>query len=139
MLRTTPFLLFDGDCAEAMTFYRESLGGELTLTKLGDTAMKDMFPKEKWDRIINAKLKRGPIEISAADWMASPQYEPRHGNTAAIFVLGEGYDELRAVFDKLAEGAQKDRFQDLHDLPFGTYGQLCDKYNVHWKFKGDKR
>ncbi len=30
MLHSTPFLLFDGDCAEAMTFYRECLGGELT-------------------------------------------------------------------------------------------------------------
>ena len=49
MLRTTPFLLFDGNCAEAMRFYHACLGGELTLTKLGDTSMKDMFPPEKKD------------------------------------------------------------------------------------------
>jgi PhnB protein len=41
MLRCTPFLLFDGNCAEAMTFYHKCLGGELTLTKLGDSPMKD--------------------------------------------------------------------------------------------------
>jgi len=34
MLRATPFLFFDGNCAEAMTFYQKCLGGELTLTKL---------------------------------------------------------------------------------------------------------
>ena len=45
MLQTTPFLLFDGNCAEAMTFYQKCLGGELNLTKLGDTPMKDMFQK----------------------------------------------------------------------------------------------
>lgn len=56
MLHATPFLLFDGNCAEAMTFYHECLGGELTLTKLGDTPMKDMLPSEKHDRIINAYL-----------------------------------------------------------------------------------
>ena len=72
MLHTTPFLLFDGNCAEAMSFYHECLGGELTLTKLGDTPMKDMFPKEKHVRLINAHLKSGAIEISATDWMASP-------------------------------------------------------------------
>jgi uncharacterized glyoxalase superfamily protein PhnB len=33
MLECTPFLLFDGNCAEAMTFYHQCLGGELTLTK----------------------------------------------------------------------------------------------------------
>lgn len=138
MLRCTPFLLFDGNCAEAMTFYHKCLGGELTLTKLGDTPMKDTLPPEKHERLINANLKAGDIEISATDWMASPQYEPVQGDTTAIFIIGEGYDELKAVFDKLAEGAEKDRFQELHDLPFGTYGQFTDKFGVHWIFKGDK-
>jgi PhnB protein len=139
MLRATPFLLFDGNCAEAMRFYHECLGGELSLTKLGDTPMKDLFPPEKHGRLINANLKSGDIEISATDWMASPDLEPIQGNTFAIFVIGQGYDELKTVFDKLAEGAQEDRFQDLHDLPFGTYGQFYDRYGVQWIFKGDKQ
>jgi PhnB protein len=139
MLRSSPFLLFDGNCAEAMTFYQACLGGELTLTKLGDTPMKESFAPEKHERIINAHLKSGSIELSATDWMAAPAYEPRYGDIFAIFVLGDGYDELKAVFDKLSEGAQADRFQDLHDLPFGTYGQFFDKYGYQWIFKGDKR
>ena len=139
MLRCEPFLLFDGNCQEAMTFYHSCLGGELTLSKLGDTPMKDMFPKEKWERLINAHLKSGNIEISATDWMASPQYEPHPGDTTAIFIIGEGYDELKALFDKLSAGAEKEKFQDLHDLPFGTYGQFTDKFGVHWIFKGDKK
>lgn len=32
---TSSFLLFDGNCAEAMTFYRDRLGGDLMLTRLG--------------------------------------------------------------------------------------------------------
>lgn len=139
MLRCTPFLLFDGNCAEAMTFYHQCLGGELTLTKLGDTPMKDQFPPEKHGRIINAHLKSGAIELSATDWMASPDYDPQYGNIFAIFMLGEGYDELKAVFDKLSAGAQTDRFQELHDMPFGVYGQLFDKYGYQWIFRGDRR
>lgn len=138
MLRCTPFLLFDGNCAEAMTFYHQCLGGELTLTRLADTPMRDQFPPEKHSRLINAHLKSGDIEISATDWMAAPAYEPKQGNTFAIFVIGEGYEELKAVFDKLAEGAEKDRLQDLHDMPFGTYGQFYDRYGVQWIFMGDR-
>ena len=134
MLHTTPFLLFDGNCAEAMTFYHQCLGGELTLTKLGDSPMKDQLPPEKHSRLINAHLKSGDIDISATDWMASPAFEPVLGNMSAIFVVGEGYDELKAVFDKLADGADKQRFQELHDLPIGTYGQFYDKYGVQWIF-----
>lgn len=139
MLHCTPFLLFDGNCAEAMTFYHKCLGGELTLTKLGDTPMKDQFPKEKHNRIINAHLKSGEMDISATDWMASPAFNPILGNMSAIFVIGGTYGELKTVFDKLKEGADKERFQDLHDMPFGTYGQFYDKYGVQWIFKGEKK
>ena len=139
MLYCTPFLLFDGNCAEAMTFYHQCLGGELTLTKLADTPMKDMFPPEKHNRLINANLKSDGVEISATDWMAAPMRLPKQGNTMSIFLVGQGYDELRKVFDKLSEGANKDNFQDLHDLPFGTYGQFTDRFGIPWIFKGDKK
>ncbi|HEY4100442.1 MAG TPA: VOC family protein [Gemmatimonadales bacterium] len=139
MLRCAPFLLFDGNCAEAMTFYHQSLGGELILTKVGDTPMKTQFPAEKHQRIINAQLKSGAIEIVATDWMASPSFDPVQGNTFAIFVIGGGYDELRVVFDRLAVGAEKERFQELHAMPFGTYGQFYDRFGVQWIFKGDPR
>lgn len=46
MLNLAPFLLFDGDCAEAMAFYQSCLGGELTVTKVGDTPMKTQMPPE---------------------------------------------------------------------------------------------
>ena len=139
MLNCTPFLLFDGNCAEAMNFYQKCFDGDLTLTKLGDTSMKAQFPPEKHNRIINANLKSGTIDISAADWMASPDYEPVQGNMYAIFVTGETYDELKKVFDKLKYRAKRDWFQDLHDMPFGTYGQFYDRYGVQWIFKGDNK
>lgn len=139
MINITPFLLFDGNCAEAMTFYHRCLGGELTLTRLGDSPMKDLLPPEKHDRLINAHLKSGAIELSATDWMASPAFDPILGNMSAIFVVSDNYDELKAVFDRLADGADRERFQELHDLPFGTYGQFYDRYGVQWIFKGDKK
>lgn len=139
MLRSIPFLLFDGQCAEAMSFYQKCLGGSLTVTKLGDSPMKDMLPPEKHGRTINAHLRSDAIEISASDWMASPAFNPIQGNMSAIFVLGGAYEELKAVFDKLAQGAQKDRFQELHNMPIGTYGQFYDRYGVQWIFKGDAR
>jgi PhnB protein len=136
MLRCTPFLLFDGNCAEAMRFYHQCLGGDLVLTRLGDTPMKDHFPPEKHERIINAHLKSGPLEISATDWMASPAFAPKLGNMSALFITGTNGAELKAVFDRLAVGAEPERFQDLHAMPFGTYGQFYDKYGMQWIFRG---
>jgi PhnB protein len=120
-----------------MTFYHECLGGELTLTRLGDTPMKDQFPPEKHNRLINAHLKSGDIELSATDWRASPEFDPVQGNTYAIFVIGNTYDELKPIFDKLRDGDNNTRLQELHKMPFGTYGQFYDKFGVQWIFKGD--
>lgn len=136
MLRCTPFLLFDGNCAEAMSFYHGCLGGSLVLTRLGDTPMKEQFPPEKHSRIINAHLTSGLIEISATDWMASPVFEPKRGNMSALFIIGTDATELKAVFDKLAVGAEQERFQELHAMPFGTYGQFYDKFGMQWIFRG---
>ena len=101
--------------------------------------MKAQCPEEKHDRIINAQLKSGDIEISATDWMASPLLDPIQGNTFAVFIMGSYFDELKTVFDKLSKGADKNRFQELHDMPFGIYGQFYDKYGVQWIFVGEKK
>ncbi len=137
MLRCTPFLLFDGNCAEAMTFYHQCLGGILVLTKLGETPMKAAFPPAKHDRIIHANLQTGSIEISATDWMAAPALDPKLGNMSAVFVTGTEVRELRSAFANVANGAQKQSFQDLHEMPFGLYGQFYDRYGVQWIFRSE--
>ena len=131
-----PFLLFDGYCTEAMAFYQTCLGGELTITKVGDTPMKDQFPPERHSQVAYAHLKSGSIEFSATDWQ-HPTRRPNPGNTVAMYLNGGTYEQLREVFDKLAVGADPQLLDDLRDLPIGTYGHLADKFGVHWFFRGE--
>jgi PhnB protein len=130
-----PFLLFEGNCAEAMSFYQSCLGGELSITKVSDMPMP--APVEQQNKVAFASLKNGILEISATDWR-HPTRMPKQGNTVALFISGGSYDELRVIFDNLAEGASKELLDDLKQLPFGTYGHLADKFGVHWFFQGDK-
>ena len=140
MLQSTPFLLFDGNCAEAMTFYQSCFGGDISLIRTGDTPMKNQFPPEKHNKIINAHLKSGAVEFSATDWHAD-YLQPKPGNTFSIFITGDSVDELKTLFDKLGEGADKDTrtYMELRDMPFGTYGQFTDKFGVSWIFRGPKK
>jgi PhnB protein len=138
LINLTPFLLFDGNCAEAMAFYQSCLGGDLTITKLGDTPMKDHMPPEKHHKVTYAHLKSGVIEFSATDWL-HPRQTPKQGNTVAMYVNGGTYKELRAIFDKLAVGSDNELLDELRDMPFGTYGHLADKFGVHWFFQGEKK
>jgi PhnB protein len=137
-MNLTPFLLFDGYCAEAMAFYQSCLGGELTMTKLGDTPMKSQMPSELHGKVAFAHLKSGAVEFSATDWMHATQ-RPKQGNTVAMYLNGGTYTELRAIFDVLAAGADPELLEDLQDMPFGSYGHLADKYGIHWFFQGEKK
>ena len=138
MMNVMPFLLFDGNCAEAMEFYSDCLGGELALTKLGDTPMKDQMPVEKHGRITYAHLKSGAIEISATDWL-HPTEIPKQGNTVAMYVSGAAFVELKTIFDRLSVGADKESLVELRDMPFGSYGRLTDRYGLGWFFRGEKQ
>jgi PhnB protein len=138
MTHVTPFLLFRGDCAQAMEFYRSCLGGGLSITRLGDTPMKADMPDEQMDKIVNAVLRSGDIVITATDWLHRTRM-PKEGNMVGIYLTDVPYDELRGVFDKLSVGADPDRLDDLRDMPFGVYGHLVDKYGVQWFFRGEPR
>jgi PhnB protein len=138
MINLTPFLLFDGNCAEAMKFYQACFGGELTLTKVSDMPNKDQFPPEHQHKIANSHLKSDAIEFTATDWMHLKRV-PKQGNMVCMYINGGKYSELKAIFDKLAPGADKALLDDLRDLPFGSYGHLADKYGVHWFFQGEKK
>jgi PhnB protein len=138
MISLTPFLLFENDtCAEAMAFYQSCLGGELTSTRVGDMPTRDQVPPELHHKVAHAHLKSGAIEFSATDWQHLIR-TTKQGNTVALYINGGTYSQLREIFDQLAAGADTDLLDDLHDLPFGTYGHLEDKYGVHWFFQGGK-
>ena len=135
IVNLSPFLLFEGNCAEAMAFYQSCLGGDVTITRVGDTPMAGQMPAEQQEKVAYAQLKNGPVEFSATDWLHRTR-KPKRGNTVAMYFYGADYTELRAVFDKLAVGADADLLDDLRDMPFGTYGHLADRYGVHWFFRG---
>jgi PhnB protein len=137
-MKLTPYLLFDGNCAEAMTFYKACLGGELTITKVGDSPMKGQYPPEQQNKVVNARLTSGAIDISASDWL-HPTRTPKQGNTVCLYISEATYTELSEVFDKLSQGADLALLDPLREMPFGSYGALTDKFSVRWMFQGEKR
>ena len=136
MIDLAPFLLFDGNCAEAMEFYRSCFGGQLTITKVADLPVPHQPPPEVLEKVAYARLKNGAVDISAADWR-HPTRRFQQGNTVAVYVTGRSYEELKKIFDGLAAGADPTLRDELQELSFGVYGHLAYRYGVHWFFRGD--
>lgn len=131
----TPYLLFDGNCHPAMEFYKSCFGGTLTVMKVKDSPVKDHMPAAQQEKVLNAHLKRGNLEISASDWLA-PNRTPQPGNTVCMYLSGGTFQELNALFGKLSDGAQVT--DPLKELFFGTYGALNDKFGVRWMFQTNR-
>lgn len=132
----TPYLLFEGTCHPAMEFYKSCLGGELTVLKVKDSPMKDHMPATQQEKVLNAHLKGGNIEISASDWLM-PNRTPKPGNTVCMYLSGGTFQELKTLFDKLSDGAEVT--DPLKELFFGTYGALNDKFGVRWMFQTNSK
>jgi PhnB protein len=135
MTKLTSYIFFEGNCKEAMTFYKSCLGGKLTLVKVSDSPMKDQIPKEMQEKILNAHLKSGPIEFSGSD-ILRPDRTPIKGNTVCLFLYGGTYSELKPYFNKLSAGGKV--IDPLTKMFLGTFGSLTDKYGVRWMFLGKK-
>jgi len=131
MTNLTSYLLFDGNCQQAMEFYRSRFGGELSLIKVKDSPVKDQMPASSQEKVLNARLQSGELEISGSDWLR-PDRTPVRGNTVCLYLSGGTLENLRTVFERLSEGA--DVTDPLKQLFFGAYGALNDRFGVRWMF-----
>jgi PhnB protein len=136
IMTLTPYLLFDGACHDAMHFYQSVFGGDLASTKVKDSPAKDHMPAFQRDKTINARLRSGAIEISASDWLM-PNRTAVRGNTVCLYLSGGTFEELKALFTKLSEGAEVT--DPLKEMFFGAYGALNDKFGVRWMFQSNKQ
>jgi PhnB protein len=122
-----PYLFFNGNCREAMEFYKGVFGGEVTYNDADPDQMGDM-PNKDWfkGKIMHASLS-GPVNIMASD-------SPTASDKAAKVELSlGGTDEkmMRETFDKLAEGG-KVKMPLKKEFWGDTYGQILDKYGIEW-------
>jgi predicted 3-demethylubiquinone-9 3-methyltransferase (glyoxalase superfamily) len=68
-MQISAYLSFNGNCREAMTFYKDCLGGELAMQTVGETAAAGRMPPEAKNRIMHASLANGAAALMASDTM----------------------------------------------------------------------
>lgn len=125
MKQLNPYLIFSGNCKEAMTFYQTCLGGEIALMQtFGESPIE--VPPEHQHRIFNTIFKSERILIMASDDL--PTHPVNKGSNFALFVNFSDQTEQQDVFAKLSEGGTV-----LMPLE-GNFGMLSDKFGIQWMF-----
>ena len=134
MIHLSPYLLFDGTCRSALEFYHACFGGELTVTTVGESVLRDAMPAALHPLVLNARLKTPHLEISASDWLLRDR-SLCHGNTVCLYLSGGTAEDVRRYFDRLSPGAQIT--DALQQMPVGLYGALNDRFGIRWMFHAD--
>lgn len=133
MPQLQPYLSFKGKCAEAMTFYKECLGGELELKYVKD-APASAGDGGAGDNVMHGTLKNGDLLFFGSDMMYD---EPVPGNMMTLCVNTETEEQLRTMFGKLAAGGQVTSEPKL-EFWGDIFGTLTDKYGIQWMFNYSK-
>jgi PhnB protein len=130
MAKLNPYLNFDNkQCVEAMNFYKDCLGGELTIQKVHEMPeMAAQMPPDFGDHVMHATLVSGDMVIMGSDLNRGPAVE---GNMASIVINCDNEEQLNKFFDKLSEGGKVS--QPIMDMPWNAkYGDLTDKFGKNW-------
>ena len=133
MAKLNPYLTFNGNCREAMDFYKESLGGELSFIVVGESPVANQVPPSMKNHILHSSLKTDDLEIMATDMQPESLNE---GNAVHMCLVFKNEEETRSLFDKLSVGGKVK--QPLHEMFFGLIGTLTDKFGKHWILECDK-
>lgn len=135
MSTPSTYLVFDGDCADAMRFYETTLGGKLeVLMSFADSPFAAQTPQDEAGRILHARLALpSGGAIMASDATRQCPYQGKQG--FALSLIYATVAEARQVFEKLAEGGEISMPLDK-TFWAETFGMVTDRFGTPWMVNG---
>ena len=130
-----PYLSFQGNCEEALSFYKEVFNGKVEVVSRYDNPAMNV-PEDFKNKILHASFQFGKYSLFASDVM--PKKINRE--VASNIALSLGFhDEIFAqkLFDKLSSGG------DVH-VPFKKqfwgdwHGNFTDRFGIRWMINSSK-
>lgn len=129
MIQINSYLTFNGNCREAMAFYKACLGGELILQTIGESPMADKMPKEMKDCILHATLTTEGFVLMGSDM--TPETGLVKGNSVSLVLNCNSETGIRSSYEKLSEGGQP--IHQIETTFWGAlFGDLKDKFGNNW-------
>ena len=131
-MQVQPYLFFDGRCEEAIEFYRNTLGAEVTmLMRFKDSPepqQPGMIPPGAEDKVMHANLQIGDSTLMASDGrcLGQPSFQG-----FALSLTAPDDAEAERLFAALADGGQVQ--MPMSKTFFSSrFGMVADRFGVGW-------
>ena len=136
-MKVEPYLFFEGRCEEALDFYRQALGAQVSMLMrykdnpepaAGQGCGEGTGAGPTPEMVMHAAFTVGETQVMASDGMGSakPAFQ---GISLSLSPANEA--EARRLFDALAQGGQV-------QMPLGktffspAFGMVADRFGVSW-------
>ena len=128
-MQLIPYLMFNGNCEEALNFYAKVLGGEIVhLSRYEGSPIESMATDKQ--KIMHATLAAKDIMIMGAD-DGQEMKENKGSGAIHLNINFDNPDEEEKVFNALVEGGRST--MPLQDTFWGSkFGMLIDKFGINW-------
>lgn len=130
-MQVQPYLFFDGRCEEAINFYRDKLGADVTmLMRFKDAPEQEggMTPPGSENKIMHASFRLGDTSVMASDGRC--QGHPDFKGFSLSLNASSG-DEAERMFSVLSDGGAVQ--MPLTKTFFSShFGVVADRFGVSW-------
>ena len=136
-MQLTPYLMFNGNCEEALNFYAKALGGEIkSLMRYEGSPVESMAAAGEKQRIMHSNFVADGITFMAADTGEGGPGLNKNGMVYLSIHFNDGAKQEK-VFNALAEAGKIG--MQLQDTFWGArFGMLTDKFGINWMLNFEK-
>ncbi|WP_454805216.1 VOC family protein [Paraburkholderia fungorum] len=127
-----PYVFFNGRCEEALKYYSEKLGAEVTFQmryKEAPPEAQAQIPPGTGDKIMHAAIKLGSTVWMASDGRCDPNAGSMNGFSLSLTVDDDASAEK--CFNALADGGQV--MMPLQPTFWSKrFGMVVDRFGLGW-------
>lgn len=128
-MRLDPYLIFNGQCAEAFKFYADVLRGRIdALLTHGETPAREHVSPDWYDKIMHAHLTVGDMVLMGSDAPAQ-FYRTPQGFSVSVQLTDP--NEAERIFNALAENGVV-RMPLEETFWAKRFGMLVDRFGIPW-------
>jgi PhnB protein len=123
------YLNYGGNCKQAFEFYRDHLGGKITMmTTHAEQPDASNVPPEWRNAVLHARLELGDTTIFGAD-VPPDRFQPMR--SAYLSLMVTSVEEAERIYALLAEGGEI--FMPMAETFFARrFAMLRDRFGTSW-------
>jgi PhnB protein len=135
-MQIMPYIIFNGNCEEALNFYAKTLNGEIKdLMRFEGAPVENMTDDKQKVMHSHFAVDGNNLFMASDTGFGGPM--AAHGGMVHLSLNFTDSARIQQVFAAMSDGGKVT--MPLQDTFWGaTFGMLTDQYGVNWMFNYDK-